>query len=136
MTAKDIQSENNILSVLVVDDEEDVQWLFKQQFRREIRSGLLNFHFAFSGEEALSFMQSGGDAHIVLVFSDINMPGMTGLDLLKHLREQYSELPIHMITAYGDDDNYNQAMTFGASGYLTKPIDFSVLKNLILDITP
>ena len=136
MTAKDIQSENNILSVLVVDDEEDVQWLFKQQFRREIRSGLLNFHFAFSGEEALSFMQSGGDAHIVLVFSDINMPGMTGLDLLKHLRQQYSELPIHMITAYGDDDNYNQAMNFGASGYLTKPIDFSVLKNLILDITP
>jgi len=136
MTAKDIQSENNILSVLVVDDEEDVQWLFKQQFRREIRSGSLNFHFAFSGEEALTFMQSGGDAHIVLVFSDINMPGMTGLDLLKHLREQYTELPIHMITAYGDDDNYNQAMNFGASGYLTKPIDFSVLKDLILDITP
>lgn len=81
-------------------------------------------------------MQSGGDAHIVLVFSDINMPGMTGLDLLKHLREQYTELPIHMITAYGDDDNYNQAMNFGASGYLTKPIDFSVLKDLILDITP
>ncbi|MBX2821579.1 MAG: response regulator [Rhodothermaceae bacterium] len=136
MTAKDIQSENHVLSVLVVDDEEDVQWLFKQQFRREIRSGLLNLHFAFSGEEALSFMQSGGDAHIVLVFSDINMPGMTGLDLLKHLREQYTELPIHMITAYGDDENYNQAMNFGASGYLTKPIDFSVLKNLILDITP
>ena len=124
-----------MLSVLVVDDEEDVQWLFKQQFRREIRSGLLKFHFAFSGEEAISFMHSGGDAHIVLVFSDINMPGMTGLDLLKQLRQQYGQLPIHMITAYGDDENYNQAMQFGASGYLTKPIDFSVLKKLIMDQT-
>ena len=131
----DIQSDEKILNVLVVDDEEDVQWLFKQQFRREIRSGLLKFHFALSGEEALSFMQSGGDAHIVLVFSDINMPGMTGLDLLKLLRKQYTDLPIHMITAYGDDQNYNQAMQFGASGYLTKPIDFSVLKKLILELT-
>ena len=79
-------------------------------------------------------MKSGGDAHIVLVFSDINMPGMTGLELLKKLRDEYQSLPIHMITAYGDDDNYNQAMLFGASGYLTKPIDFSVLKNMILDL--
>ena len=131
----DIQSDKKVLSVLVVDDEEDVQWLFKQQFRKEIRSGLLNFHFAFSGEEAITFMRSGGDAHIVLVFSDINMPGMTGLDLLKNLREQYSELPIHMITAYGDDDNYSQAMQFGASGYLTKPIDFSELKKLIMELS-
>lgn len=131
----DVKQEDNILSVLVVDDEEDVQWLFKQQFRKEIRAGLLQFHFSFSGEEALSFMQSGGDAHIVLVFSDINMPGMTGLDLLKNLRKQYNDLPIHMITAYGDDNNYNQAMQYGANGYLTKPIDFSVLKNMIMDLT-
>lgn len=131
----DAHPEDNILSVLVVDDEEDVQWLFKQQFRKEIRAGVLQFHFAFSGEEAYSFMQSGGDAHIVLVFSDINMPGMTGLDLLKKLREHYDDLPIHMITAYGDDNNYNQAMQYGASGYLTKPIDFSVLKSMIMDLT-
>ena len=131
----DAPFDNNVLNVLVVDDEEDVQWLFKQQFRKEIRAGRLKFHFAFSGEEALTFMQSGGDAHIVLVFSDINMPGMTGLDLLKVLREQYSDLPIHMITAYGDDTNYNRAMQYGASGYLTKPIDFSILKDMILDLT-
>ena len=124
------------VSVLVVDDEQDVKWLFKQQFRREIRSGFLRFHFAFSGEEALEFMQTGGDAHIVLVFSDINMPGMTGLELLKRLRQDYSKLPIHMITAYGDDHNYQTAMNYGANGYLTKPIDFSVLKSTILELNP
>ena len=126
----------NKFNVLVVDDEEDVQWLFKQQFRKEIRSGFLHFHFAFSGEEALKFMQTGGGAHIVLVFSDINMPGMTGLELLKQLRQNYSDLPIHMITAYGDDENYRTAMNYGANGYLTKPIDFSTLKSTILELDP
>jgi CheY-like chemotaxis protein len=87
------------LKVLVVDDEEDVQWLFKQQFRREIRAGQISFHFAFSGEEALTYMRSVGRAQIVLVFSDINMPGMTGLELLKHLRDEFGNLPVHMITA-------------------------------------
>ena len=123
------------LHVLVVDDEEDIQWLFKQQFRKEIRKGNVTFHFALSGEQALSFMRSGGDAHIVLVFSDINMPGMTGLDLLRELREEYQDLPVHMITAYGDDDNYQKAMRYGASGYLTKPIDFSILKRTIMELT-
>ncbi len=120
--------------MLVVDDEEDVQWLFKQQFRREIRAGRLLFHFALSGEEALSCMRSGVGAHIVLVFSDINMPGMTGLELLRRLRSDYADLPIHMITAYGDRDNYQKAIQFGASGYLIKPIDFSILKKTIMEI--
>ena len=122
------------LNVLVVDDEEDVQWLFKQQFRKEIRNGSLSFHFAFSGEEALNYMHNGGAAHVVLVFSDINMPGMTGLELLKKLRHDYEDLPVHMITAYGDDNNYETAMRYGASGYLTKPIDFSILKNTIKEL--
>lgn len=119
------------LNVLVVDDEEDIQWLFKQQFRREIRAGRLRFHFALSGEEALDYMREGGGAHVVLVFSDINMPGMTGLELLKRLRTEYKDLPVHMITAYGDDANYKIAMQYGASGYMTKPIDFSELKSTV-----
>ncbi len=123
--------EQNSLNVLVVDDEEDVQWLFKQQFRREIRAGQLAFHFALSGEEALDFMKQGGGAHVILVFSDINMPGMTGLELLKQLRMEYKDLPVHMITAYGDDTNYQIAMQYGASGYMTKPIDFSELKSTV-----
>lgn len=122
------------LNVLVVDDEEDVQWLFKQQFRKEIRNGDIAFYFAFSGEEALNYMRSGGAAHVVLVFSDINMPGMTGLELLKHLRSEFENIQVHMITAYGDDNNYQMAMQYGAAGYLTKPIDFSILKNTILEL--
>lgn len=123
--------EQSSLNVLVVDDEEDVQWLFKQQFRREIREGLISFHFALSGEEALSFVREKGSAHIVLVFSDINMPGMTGLELLKKLRSEFEELPVHMITAYGDEVNYQTAMQYGAAGYMTKPIDFSQLKSTV-----
>ncbi len=123
--------EQKSLNVLVVDDEEDVQWLFRQQFRREIRAGLLAFHFALSGEEALDFMHEGGGAQVVLVFSDINMPGMTGLELLKRLRMDYKDLPVHMITAYGDDMNYQIAMQYGATGYMTKPIDFSELKSTV-----
>ena len=119
------------LNVLVVDDEEDIQWLFKQQFRREIRSGQVKFHFALSGEEALLYMKEGASAHVVLVFSDINMPGMTGLELLKELRAAYEHLPVHMITAYGDDVNYQTAMQYGAAGYMTKPIDFSKLKSTV-----
>ena len=124
--------EQNSLNVLVVDDEVDVQWLFTQQFRREIRSGHITFHFALSGEEALKYMKEDGGAHVVLVFSDINMPGMTGLELLKVLRSEYESLPVHMITAYGDDVNYRTAMQYGAAGYLTKPIDFSQLKSTVM----
>ncbi len=123
--------EQTSLNVLVVDDEEDIQWLFKQQFRREIRSGRVSFHFALSGEEALTFMREDQGAHVVLVFSDINMPGMTGLELLKQLRSEYESLPIHMITAYGDEVNYQTAMQYGAAGYMTKPIDFSKLKSTV-----
>ena len=123
--------EQTILNVLVVDDEEDVQWLFKQQFRREIRKGLVSFHFALSGEEALDYMRDGGSAHVVMVFSDINMPGMTGLELLRHLRNEYEDIPVHMITAYGDDVNYKTAMQYGAAGYMIKPIDFSQLKSTV-----
>ena len=117
------------MKILVVDDEKDVQVLFEQRFRREMRSGEMEFAFAFSGEEALSFM----DKHhqeAVLILSDINMPGMSGLELLRQIKEQHHEPPpvVMMITAYGDAENYNQATRLGADDFLTKPLDFSLLK--------
>lgn len=114
--------------VLIVDDEPDVEWLFKQRFRRELRSGKLTLHFAFSGEQALVFLKDGLAANIILVLSDINMPGMTGLDLLKRIKTDFPDVRVHMITAYGDENNYRLAMEFGADGYLTKPLDFEEIR--------
>jgi CheY-like chemotaxis protein len=120
--------------VLIVDDEEDVQWLFKQQFRREIKKGLLELHFAFSGEEALAYLLQEGRADIVLVLSDINMPGMSGLELLKRIKQQFPDIQVHMITAYGDNENYRLAIDHGADGYLTKPVDFATLKEEVFGL--
>lgn len=116
------------IQVLVVDDEEDVQWLFKQRFRREIKEGRLAFHFVFSGEEALAYLHQEGAANIVLVLSDINMPGMTGLELLRLIKQNFTGMPVHIITAYGNEETYQKAMAYGADGYLTKPLDFNQLK--------
>jgi len=115
--------------ILVVDDEKDVQALFEQRFRKEIKGGDMNFVFAFSGEEALNYLNQ----HVheaVLILSDINMPGMSGLDLLKHIKQKHREPPpvVMMITAYGDSENYNSAMKLGADDFLTKPLEFSLLK--------
>ncbi len=117
------------MKVLVVDDEKDVQVLFEQRFRKEIKNGEMELAFAFSGEEALSYMQQHHH-EAVLILSDINMPGMSGLELLRHIKEQYEKPPpvVMMITAYGDDENYNQAMKLGADDFLTKPVDFISLK--------
>ncbi len=117
------------MKILVVDDEKDVQVLFEQRFRREMRNGEMEFAFAFSGEEALSFMNKHHQ-EAVLILSDINMPGMSGLELLRQIKEQHHEPPpvVMMITAYGDADNYNTAMKLGADDFLTKPVDFTLLK--------
>ncbi len=117
------------MKILVVDDEKDVQVLFEQRFRREIKSGEMHLAFAFSGEEALQYMQAN-EHEAVLILSDINMPGMSGLELLQHIKEKYEKPPpiVMMITAYGDDENYNQAMKLGADDFLTKPVDFTSLK--------
>lgn len=117
------------MKILVVDDEKDVQMLFEQRFRKEIRGGEMNFAFAFSGEEALNFMNVH-QHEATLVLSDINMPGMSGLELLKQIKEKYETPPpvVMMITAYGDADNYNNAMQLGADDFLTKPVDFNALK--------
>ena len=117
------------MKILVVDDEQDMQTLFEQRFRKEIRSGEVEFYFAFSGEQALQYLAKH-DHEAVLILSDINMPGMSGLELSTHIKQQYASPPpiVMMITAYGDDDNYKNAMTLGADDFLTKPIDFHLLK--------
>ncbi len=117
------------MKILVVDDEKDIQILFEQRFRREIKSGEIEFVFAFSGEEALLYLNNH-DHEAVLILSDINMPGMTGLELLRRIKEKYSTPPplVYMITAYGNPENYEAAMSFGADDFLTKPIEFNTLK--------
>ncbi len=117
------------MKILVVDDEKDVQVLFEQRFRKEMRNGEMEFAFAFSGEEALQYL-STHEQEAVLILSDINMPGMSGLELLRKIKQDYHEPPpvVMMITAYGDAENYNQATQLGADDFLTKPVDFNVLK--------
>ena len=117
------------MKILVVDDEKDIQILFEQRFRREIKSGELQFAFAFSGEEALNYLAKL-DHEAVLILSDINMPGMSGLELLRRIKERNSQPPpvVMMITAYGDTENYNTAMRLRADDFLTKPLEFNLLK--------
>ena len=117
------------MKVLVVDDEKDVQVLFEQRFRKEIKTGEVELCFAFSGEEALEYM-AANEHEAVLILSDINMPGMSGLELLKHIKEKYGKPPpvVMMITAYGDAENYSEAIKLGADDFLTKPVDFISLK--------
>ena len=119
------------MNIVIVDDERDVKALFEQRFRREVREGLLQLHFAFSGEEALALLSHRGVADIVLILSDINMPGMNGLELLKVVKEQYPRLKVYMITAYDDADSRQRAVEYGCDDYLTKPIDFTVLRTRI-----
>ena|ERR1700685_4231910 len=117
------------MKILVVDDERDVRALFEQRFRKEIREGVMIFAFAYSGEEALEYLKSLNH-EAVLILSDINMPGMSGLELLKHIKEHFEKPPptVMMITAFGDDESYNQAMKFGADDFLTKPLNFIQLR--------
>ena len=117
------------MKILVVDDEHDVQFLFEQRFRKEIRDKEMEFVFAFSGEEALIYLNKN-QHEAVLILSDINMPGMSGLELLRHIKEKHHEPPpvVMMITAYGDKENYDTAMRLGADDFLAKPLEFNLLK--------
>ena len=116
--------------VLVVDDEKDMQTLFEQRFRKEIKEQRIDFAFASSGEEALTYL-SHHNREAVLILSDINMPGMSGLELLKQIKQaDYAPPPVvMMVTAYGDAENYNQAISLGADDFLTKPLDFALLRD-------
>jgi two-component system response regulator (stage 0 sporulation protein F) len=116
------------MKVLVVDDEQDMEMLFLQQFRKEIRRGDVALVFAFSGQEALEVLASADPPDVVYVFSDINMPGMTGLELLEKIKQRYPAIQVSMISAYGDRDNHRRAMDSGAKDFFTKPIDFERLR--------
>jgi len=114
--------------VLVVDDELDIEMLFQQKFRREIKEGKFALRFAHSGEEALKFMESNGAAELVLILSDINMPGMTGMELLKKIKNKNAKQKVFLVTAYGNEHVQQEALATGADGFVNKPIDFDELK--------
>jgi len=122
------------MKFLVVDDEKDVEMLFLQKFRKEIRSGAIEMVFAFSGQEALNILKDKEPPDVVYVFSDINMPGMSGLELLSKIKNEFPEIKVSMISAYGDNDNYQRAIESGAKEFFTKPIDFNSLKSEITKI--
>tara|TARA_R110002049_G_scaffold236266_2_gene409481 strand:+ start:578 stop:952 length:375 start_codon:yes stop_codon:yes gene_type:complete len=124
------------MKILVVDDEQDVKTLFLQRFRKEIKKEELEFMFAFSGEEALEKLQSIAQ-EAVLILSDINMPGMSGLQLLEIIKKDYIAPPpvVMMVTAYGDEENYNTAKQLGSDDFLTKPVDFKLLKAKLIQNT-
>lgn len=119
------------MRILVVDDEKDVELLFRQKFRKEIKSKSLELVFAFSGQEALDILEKSNPPKVIYIFSDINMPGMTGLELLEQVKERFPNIKISMISAYGDKDNYEKAIGSGAKEFFTKPIDFDSLKEEI-----
>ena len=122
-------------SILIVDDEPDIADLFRQRFRREVRQGQYVLHFAGSGEEALRRL---AEIHpeLIVILSDINMPGMDGLELLGEIRRVRPDLPVLMVTAYGDDDRKRRADELGAAAFLAKPVDFEQLKQHLLRLMP
>lgn len=120
--------------VLVVDDEPDVEALFRQQFRREVRQGLYTLDFALSAQCALKALEAHTGRDIILLLSDINMPGMSGLDLLPIVKQRRPDLPVIMISAYGDTPTMRVSMERGADKFITKPVDFPTLKQHVLDV--
>jgi CheY-like chemotaxis protein len=124
------------VSILVVDDEPDVAELFRQRFRREVRQGLYVMHFAASAEEALGKLDDGVRPELIVILSDINMPGMDGLGLLQEVKRRHPSLPVVMVTAYGDDDRRRQASEYGAADFVTKPVDFDSLKRQLRQLSP
>jgi CheY-like chemotaxis protein len=117
--------------VLVVDDEPDVEMLFRQQFRRDLRAGRFTMEFAESADKALRRISEVTDELLILILSDINMPGMSGLELLPKAKALRPDVPVIMITAYGDDNTRRKALEGGAEALLTKPIDFGALRGEI-----
>jgi len=119
------------MRILVVDDEKDVEILFRQKFRKEVKSKSLDLVFAFSGQEALELLEKSDPPSVVYIFSDINMPGMTGLELLENVKALYPQIKVSMISAYGDKANYDKAISSGAKEFFTKPINFESLREEI-----
>ena len=122
-------------SILVVDDEPDVAELFRQRFRRETRQGTYVLHFAASGEEALNTLTNGVRPELIVILSDINMPGMDGLTLLREIKTRRPDLPVMMVIAYGDYERRRLAREYGAAEFITKPVDFDLLKTQLRDLS-
>jgi len=116
------------VSILVVDDEPDITDLFRQHFRREAREGTYVLHFAESAQEALDKLAGGIRPQLIVILSDINMPEMDGLALLREIKTRRPDLPVMMVTAYGDDERRRRAREYGAAEFITKPVDFDFLK--------
>ena len=114
--------------ILVVDDESDMEALFRQQFRRDLKAGRFDLAFATSAQRALGIIGEAGGRDIILLLSDINMPGMSGFELLPKAKAARPGLPVIMVTAYGDADTRRRALEGGAAGLLPKPIDFAALR--------
>ncbi|HTT78353.1 MAG TPA: response regulator [Stellaceae bacterium] len=124
------------VSILIVDDEPDVGELFRQRFRREVRQSAYVLHFAASGEEALTKLEDGVRPQLIVILSDINMPGMDGLTLLRETKQRHPELPVIMVTAYGDEERRRLAKEYGAAEFVTKPVDFDRLKQQLRQFSP
>ena len=116
------------VSILIVDDEADVADLFRQRFRREARQGVYVLHFALSAAEALERLAGDIEPELIVILSDINMPGMDGLALLREIKTRRPDLPVMMVTAYGDEERRRRAAEYGAADFVTKPVDFDFLK--------
>ena len=123
------------VSILVVDDELDVAELFRQRFRREIRQGMYVLHYATSGAEALDRLAGEIEPTLLAVLSDINLPEMDGLQLLGEIKQRFPDLPVMMVTAYGDDERRRLAGEYGAAEFITKPVDFDLLKTQLRDLS-
>jgi CheY-like chemotaxis protein len=124
-----------VVSILVVDDEADVAELFRQRFRREARQGTYVLHFANSGDQALQLLDDEIEPELLAILSDINMPGMDGLTLLERVKQRFPDLPVMMVTAYGDDERRRRASQLGANEFLTKPVDFDHLKGQLAQLS-
>jgi CheY-like chemotaxis protein len=124
------------VSILVVDDEPDIAELFRQRFRREARQGTYVLHFAGSGEEALGKLDGEIEPQLIVILSDINMPGMDGLTLLREIKRRRPGMPVMMVTAYGDDERRRLADEYGAAEFITKPVDFDLLKIQLRQLPP
>lgn len=119
------------LRILIVDDEADVELLFRQRMRKAMREGLLQLEFAFSGEEALQLLNSTEQTDVALILSDINMPGMSGYELLEKIKSAHPSMKVVMVTAYGDEQYREKARQLGADDFITKPIDFKQIEDII-----
>ena len=123
------------MKILIVDDDKDIESLFNQFFRKEIAAKTLEFEFKFSSEDALEFLnEDKNKSDLVLILSDINMPGKNGIELLKEIKSSENSAPVFMITAFDDENNRNFSMKYGADKFLSKPIDFVALKKYIVEL--